>query len=69
MRESTVIQGWIDRGKVEALEETLRTLSSKRFSVVPAGVNERIEATTNSETLNRAVEQLFDIARPEDLPL
>jgi hypothetical protein len=81
MRESTVAQEWIDIGKdmgkdegrdegrLLALRHTLRTLLTKRFGPVSADVLDRIEATTDPETLDRAVEQILDIPRPEDLPL
>ena len=111
MRESTVIQGWIDigiekgiekgikkgikkgkkegiekgkkegmkegivkgiekgkkEGKVEGVRETLRALVKKRFGSVPPIVLQRIEATTDRGTLDRAVGEIFDVARPEDL--
>ena len=69
MRESTVIQGWIDQGKLQTLRQTLGSLLKKRFGKVPAKVLRRIEAATDSDKLEKAVVDIFDIARPEDLTL
>jgi hypothetical protein len=69
MRESNFVKGWIDEGRVKSLRQALRTLLTKRFGPVSADVLARIEATTDPDTLDRAVDQILDIARPEDLPL
>ena len=71
MRESTFVQGWIDegieKGRILALQQMLRTQLAKRFGSVPPEVVRRIEATTDLGTLDRAVEKILDIARAEDL--
>ena len=73
MRESTVIQGWIDQGteqgKLQTLRQTLRVLLKKRFGKVPAKLLRRIEAATDPDKLEKAVVEILDVARPEDLPL
>jgi hypothetical protein len=77
MRESTVIQGWIDQGiekgteqgKLQTLRQTLRALLKKRFGKVPAKVVRRIEAATDPDKLEKAFLQGFDVTRPEELTL
>ena len=80
MRESTVIQGWIDEGKkegmekgvekgrVQTLQHTLRAILKKRFAVVSPEVLQRIDATMDPAVLDRAIMGVLDVARPEDLP-
>ena len=71
MRESTVIQGWIDRGilegKVETFRSSLRMVLAHRFPEVPAEVLQRIDETTDLETLDRAFQQSLNVARSEGL--
>ena len=69
MRESTVIQGWIDRGKVETVRDNSRTILAARFGTVPTEILRRIDESTDFGQLDRAFEQALVIARPEDLPL
>ena len=69
MRESTFINGWIDEGRVKSSKQALRTLLTKRFGQVSAPVLDRIDTTTDPDALDRAVGQVLDIARPEDLLL
>ena len=73
LRESTVIQGWIDRGidrgKVENIRDNLRTTLTVRFGTVPTEVLRRIDESTDFGQLDRAFEQVLVVARPEDLPL
>ena len=81
MRESTVINAWIDEGRDEGIDEgrdegriqqakgMLRTLLTKRFTVIPTNVLQRIDAVKDADVLDRAFVQAFDVARPEDLPI
>ena len=69
MRESTFIQGWIDQGKLQTLRQTLGSLLKKRFGKVPAKVRRRTDAATDPITLEKAVVEILDVARPEDLTL
>ena len=81
MRESTVINAWIDegrakgidegkdKGRVETLQQTLRILLTKRFGPVSVEVLRRIDATTDPAKLDRAFTLAFDVVRPEDLAL
>ncbi len=79
MRESTVIQGWINQGKDEGLKEglkegrlaqarqTLHRLVSKRFGAVSDEVARRIEQMTDVEQLEQAIERVFEVASVEEL--
>ena len=75
MRESTFVQEWIekgiekgrDEGRVLALQQSLGRQLAKRFGQVSPDVLRRIEATTDLGTLDRAVVNILDVARPEDL--
>jgi hypothetical protein len=67
MRESRVVKEWKQEGAVEALRGTLDRLLRKRFGVVPNAVSARIEAVTDPEVLNSAIEQVQDLTRIEDL--
>ena len=69
MRESKVIQGWINVGKVENVRDNLRTILMTRFGAVPTEILRRIDETTDFGQLDRAFEQALAVARPEDLPL
>ena len=73
MRESTVIQGWIDRGidrgRIQTLRDNLRTTLTVRFGTVSSEILRRIDESTDFGQLHRAFEQALVIARPEDLPL
>ena len=73
MRESTVIQGWIDRGidrgKIETLRDNLRTTLTVRFGTVSPEILRRIDESTDFVHLDRAFKQALVVARPEDLPL
>jgi hypothetical protein len=73
MRESTVVQGYIEqgieKGRLQTLRQTLRSLLAKRFGKVPAKVVRRIGAATDPAKLEKALEDILDVARPEDLTL
>jgi hypothetical protein len=67
MRESTLVNEWKREAAVEALQRNVRKLLEKRFGPVPEAVQKRIESTTDPEALDRALAQVLDVSRPEDL--
>ena len=77
MRESTFINGWIDEGRVKGWDEgriqqarqTLRNLLTKRFGVVAPAILQQIDAAKDIAVLDQATQVVYDVARPEDLPL
>ena len=73
MRESTVIQEWIDRsidrGRVENVRDNSRTILMSRFGTVSPEILRRIDESTDFGQLDRAFEQVLAVARPEDHPL
>ena len=73
MRESTVIQGWIDRGidrgRIEQARRTLNNLLVKRFGAVSPAIIQRIDATTDLTILEQATQVVFDVASLDALPL
>jgi hypothetical protein len=93
MRESTVIQGFIDQGFVQGFNQginevineridtggyegilqtfrrILRALVKKRFGKVPAKVLRRINSATDPAKFQKALVDILDVARPEDLTL
>ena len=54
---------------IDAFRQALRSLSKKKFGWVPAEFLDRIDATTDLETLDRMLDQVLDVARPVDLSL
>ena len=73
MRESTFINGWIDEGRDEGrvlqARQTLRNLLTKRFGVVAPALVQRIDETRDIAILDQATQVVYEVARPEDLPL
>ena len=75
VRKSQVVEEWREEGRaegreegrVEALQEIILTLLRKRFSIVPAPLVQRIEASTDIARLQTALEQILDIRSPEQL--
>ena len=69
MRESTVIQGWIDRGRVETLRENIRRTLTTRFRTISVELLRRIDESTDFGQLDRAFDQALTVEKPEDLLL
>jgi hypothetical protein len=67
MRESVAVNEWKREAVVEALQRNVRKLLEKRFGTVPGSVLQRIESVSDTEALERALGQVYDVARPEDL--
>ena len=67
MRESTVVQEWIDKGKAENLRENLRRTLTTRFGAVSVELLRRIDASTDFGQLDRAFDQALTVTRLEDL--
>ena len=67
MRESTVINGWIDEGRVAALRENIRTILTTRFGAVSADLVRLIDQSTDLRQLDRAFMQALTVKSQEDL--
>ena len=69
MRESTVIQGWIDLGELERAKKILRDVVQDRFGTLSTDLAARIDTSEDANRLHQAVRQVWQVTRPEDLLL
>ena len=67
MRESITVNEWKREAVVEALQQTLLMQVRQKFGGVPDFLRQRIEGTTESDMLNRALGQILSATRPEDM--
>ena len=54
---------------IDAFRQTLERVSKQKFGWLPTGFLDRIDATTDLETLDHMLEQVLAVARLEDLSL
>jgi len=69
MRESPTVNEWKQEGEVEGLRRTLRRLLERRFGPLPQELLERIAAISELDRLDRALDQVQQITKLEDLSL
>jgi hypothetical protein len=69
VREAEIVKEWKREGEVEGLRRTLRRFLEGRFGRLPQEVLERIEGASTPDQLDRALDQVNQISKPEDLAL
>jgi hypothetical protein len=69
MRESQAVNEWKREERVETLRRTLRRLLERQFAPVPPVLLDRIQATSDLDRLDKAIDQVMNLDRLEDLTL
>jgi hypothetical protein len=69
MRESQTVNEWKREERVETLRRTLRRLLERKFAPLPQALLNRIETTSDVVRLDKAIDQVVDLEKVEDLTL
>jgi hypothetical protein len=69
MRESQTVNEWKREGVVEQLRRMLRWRLERKFAPLPQALLDRIEATSDVDRLDEAIDQAGRLDRLEDLAL
>jgi hypothetical protein len=69
MGESEVVNEWRREGAVEALQRTLRRFLEQRFGTLPQATINRIEAASDINRLDQALDQVDHLRSLDDLSL
>jgi hypothetical protein len=69
MRESQTLLKFRQMGVVEASQQILKRLLTKKFGSLSQSLAERIDATTDTDRLNAGIDQIDQLARADDLNL
>jgi hypothetical protein len=69
MQESQTVLGWINQGKLESLQSTLRKQLEKRFGPLPPEWLQRIDALQDTAKLEAALLEVVSIESLEELKL
>jgi hypothetical protein len=70
MRESTVVQGWIDEGEAKGLAKARRLLIGvlkSRFGAISDEILARIDKINDFDTLEKAAERVFTASSADEV--
>lgn len=67
MRESSIVQEWLNQERTETMHRALKTLLETRFGSLPLDLATRIDAVLDLDRLEQLFKQAITINRPEDL--